>query len=450
MARWNLAWLAAVPALVVAGLVVVATAPEPDADYKLVRTVVDVLAEVDKSYVRELSPADKRKLVEAMITGGLEKLDPHSQYLSADEYGEFTTQADGKFGGVGLRLALDPVTRGVVVESPMAGGPALAAGVWAGDALVKVDGTSTAGLTVEDVRAAVKGEPGTTVVLTVRRAGTPDREVGVRRAVIEVAPVKGVARTAADPLKWDWFADPARQVAFVRLTSFSEKSDKAVRDAVAEAEQQGARALILDLRDNPGGLLTQAAAVADLFLTAGPIVSTATRRGGDGAAIPTRSLTAKADGTIFEPAADKPVAVLVNRMSASAAEIVAAALQDNKRAVVVGERSYGKGSVQKVFPLSAGAAVKLTTEIWLTPAGKNIHRWPDSKDADEWGVRPDAGLEVKLTDAQRADYVRHDRDADIIRPPTAPPAPPRPADPVVDKAVEALKAKLTPAAGRPA
>ena len=310
MSRWNLAWLVAVPAAVVAGLVVVGTAPEPDADYKLVRTVVDVLAEVDKSYVRELTPDEKQKLVEAMVNGGLERLDPHSQYLSAGDYERFTAQSDGRFGGVGIVIVKDPDTGRVVVESPIAGSPAYAAGVLPGDVILKVDGAAVGGLTSDEVRAKIKGVPGTAVVLTVGRDGAAARDVALDRAVIEVHPVKGVARTAADPLKWDWFADPARQVALVRLVTFSEKSDKEVRAAVEEAEKAGAKALILDLRDNPGGLLSQAAAVADLFLTAGPIVGTATKRGGDGTAVPTRTLSARADGTIFEPAADRPMAVL--------------------------------------------------------------------------------------------------------------------------------------------
>ena len=447
MSKWNLAWVVLVPVLVAVGLVVNATAPPPDKDYQLVRSVVDVLAEVDRNYVRELSPDDKKKLVEEMINGGLSRLDEHSTFFNEDELTAFNSQTDGQFGGVGVMLGLDPKTQFLRVESPVPGTPAYEAGVLAGDLIMKVDDKAVEKLRADEVRGMIKGKPGTTIKLTIAREGDKEpREFVLMRAMIEIHPVKGFARTAADPAKWDWFADPAAKVAFIRLVGFSEKTDKELKEAVAEAEKQGATALILDLRDNPGGLLSQAVAVSDLFLNEGTIVATGDRRG-EANKPPRRTYTAKPDGTVFEPAADRPMVVLVNRNSASAAEIVAAALQDHHRAVVVGERSFGKGSVQKVFPLpNSQAAVKLTTEAWLTPAGKNIHRWPDSKEADEWGVKPDAGNEVKLTDKERTAYYQHLRDLDLIKG--------KPgagggaegakafADPVIEKALENLRAKL--------
>jgi carboxyl-terminal processing protease len=449
MSKWNLAWVVVVPALVAIGLVVNATAPPPDRDYQLVRSVVDVLAEVDRHYVRELTPDEKKKLVEAMINGGLEKLDEHSQFFNEDQLKAFDTQTEGHFGGIGVLLDRDPKTSFLRVQSPVPGTPAYDAGVLAGDLIVKVDGKPVEALREDEVRGLIKGKPGTDVTLTVLRADSKEpRDFTLTRAVIEIHPVKGFARNAADPAKWDWLADPADKIALVRLVGFSERTDKELKDAVADAEKQGARALILDMRDNPGGLLSQAVAVSDLFLTEGTIVATGDRRRGPNEP-PRRTYTAHAEGTVFGPAATHPMAVLVNRNSASAAEIVAAALQDNRRAVVVGERSYGKGSVQKVFPLShSQAAVKLTTEAWLTPAGKNIHRWPDSKPEDEWGVRPDAGDEVPLTDADRVAYYKHLRDLEIVagKPGAAPPAVNEAvkafADPVVAKAIALLKAKL--------
>ena len=454
MSKWNLAWVVLVPVLVAVGLVVNATAPPPDKDYQLVRSIVDVLAEVDRNYVRELSPDDKKKLVEEMINGGLSRLDEHSTFFNEDELNAFNSQTDGQFGGVGVMLGLDPKTQFLRVESPVPGTPAYEAGVLAGDLIMKVDDKAVEKLRADEVRGMIKGKPGTTIKLTIAREGDKEpREFVLKRAMIEIHPVKGFARTAADPAKWDWFADPAAKVAFIRLVGFSEKTDKELKEAVAEAEKQGAVALILDLRDNPGGLLSQAVAVSDLFLNEGTIVATGDRRG-EANKPPRRTYTAKADGTVFEPAADRPMVVLVNRNSASAAEIVAAALQDHHRAVVVGERSFGKGSVQKVFPLpNSQAAVKLTTEAWLTPAGKNIHRWPDSKEADEWGVKPDAGNEVKLTDKERTAYYQHLRDLDLVKgKPGAgggAEAAKTFADPVVEKALEILRAKLKalPASG---
>ncbi len=416
MSKWNLAWLLALPALTAAAVLALATAPPPDPDYQLVRTVVDVLGTVDQNYVRELNEAEKRKLVEAMIAGGLARLDPHSQYLPASDYAQFLVTTDGQFGGIGVQLLTDPATGLKRVESLVAGTPAYDAGIQAGEFILRVNGKVARPMTVEELRKEIKGAPGSPVTLTMSRDGDKDeREVKLERAMIEVHPVQGYARSATDPNRWEWFADPENKIALVRLTTFSEKSDKEVREAVLQAEAAGARALILDMRDNLGGLLTQAAAVADLFLTEGPIVSTATKRTADGAAVVQRTLSAKAEGTIFEPASEKPMAVLINDNSASASEIVAAALQDHHRAVLVGERSYGKGSVQKVFPLNGNAALKLTTEVWLTPAGKNIHRWPDSKPADEWGCRPDPGLEVKLSESEAKAYFESRRRLDMVR-----------------------------------
>ena len=454
MARSNAAWLILVPLTTIVLALFAVTAPQPDPDYKLVRTIVDVLAKVDQEYVRKLSAEEKQKLVEQMINGGLDKLDPHSQYFAANDYAQFKTFADGEFGGVGILISKDPKTGVLMVESPIPDSPAYDAGILAGDLIARVNGQSTEAMTIEELRTAIKGEVGTPVTLSIVRldAGAPF-DVTLKRAMVQIHPVKGFARSVADPTKWDWLADKTAGIALIRLTTFSEKSEAEVRHAVLEAQAEGARALVFDLRDNPGGLLTQAAAVSDLFLNGGPIVSTGDKRQGLNEP-PRRVFDAHTDGTILEPAAEHPIAVLVNRQSASAAEIVAAALQDRGRAVVVGERSYGKGSVQKVFPLGDGnAAVKLTTEVWMTPSGKNLHRWPDSKLTDEWGVKPDGGLEVDLSREDLLAYVKHVRDLDRIRgkpganaKPDAAPSEKPYRDPVLDKALDYLRAKLkTPA-----
>ncbi|MGL6097960.1 MAG: S41 family peptidase [Fimbriiglobus sp.] len=456
MSRWNLAWLLGVPAVVLLGLAVSASAPPPSKDYQLVRTVVDVLSEVDRHYYRELTDAEKQKLVEDMVNGGLERLDPHSQYFNEDELKMFESTSDGEFGGIGVILASDPKTSFLKVESPMPGTPAYEAGVQAGELILKVGDKSTENMKVDEARLLIKGPPGTPITLTILSEATRQtREVTLNRALIELHPVMGFARRADDPAKWEFLADPANKIALIRLIGFNEKSDKELKIAVEDAEKAGAKALVLDMRDNPGGLLNQAVSIADLFLDDGTIVTTRDR---DGA---TRGWTAKPGETIFGPADKRPMAVLVNRNSASAAEIVASALQDNKRAVVVGERSYGKGSVQKVYPLSVAGrptgAVKLTTEVWLTPKAKNIHRWPDSKDTDEWGVVPDAGFDVKLTDDDRRAYLLHMRSLEVVKGkpgagPAAPPPVPNPAapaavqtpykDPVVERALEYLRTKL--------
>ncbi len=445
MSRWNLAWLLVLPAIVILGVAVTASAPPPDKDYQLVRTVVDVLAEVDKNYVRELTDDDKKKLVSDMINGGLGRLDPHSEYFTKEDYESFESQTEGQFGGVGIMLGIDPKTSLLKVESPMPGTPAYDAGIQSNDLIMKVGDRSTENMRIDEARKLIMGPPGTTVTLTLfPEGGKAVREVTLTRAKIEVHPVKGYARKPDDPARWDYLADPASKIALVRLEGFTERSDKELIAAIADAEKAGAKALVLDMRDNPGGLLSQAVKISNLFLPGGKIVSTKDRNGG--------GREWKADPAKVLWPADKPLAVLVNKQSASASEIVASALQDNKRAVIVGERSYGKGSVQKLFQLPHGQdAVKLTSEVWLTPNGKNIHRWPTSKDSDEWGVKPDAGYEVKLTPEERLAYIVHMRQLDQIKGknPKADPEPkeikekPAPfTDKVLEKAIEYLKEKV--------
>lgn len=475
----NLAWLLTVPAVVLLGLAISASAPAPDKDYKLVRQVVDVLAEVDANYYRELSDEDRQKLVEAMINGGLHELDPHSEFLNAARLKEFRTTSEGSFGGVGIVLGIDPVSHLLRVEHPMPGTPAYEAGVVANDLIVKINGAPVAPLpekfadatervnaeraAVEQAKKQITGELKTPVTLTLKRAGhtPPEFDVTLTRSSIALHPVAGVARRTDDPTKWEWFADPQHKIALIRLKdSFSDLTTKELAAAVGEIEAAGGRAIIIDLRDNPGGLLNEAISVADLFLTEGKIVSTKNRRGNE------RSYSAKKEGTMFVPTADnpRPMAVLINRHSASASEIVAAALQDNHRAVVVGERSFGKGSVQKLIDLHTDppAAVKLTTETYWRPSGKNIHRAPSSKESDDWGVRPDPGMEVPTTEEERLRYALEMRRLEFVpgkpeatgpNPPTAPVPKGNDGKPLYDekkpyedrvlnKAIEELRKKL--------
>lgn len=455
----NLAWLVVVPAIVALGLAISYSAPPPDKDYKLVRQVVDVIAEVDASFYRELNDEERQQLVEDMINGGLRKLDPHSEYLNAEHLKRFETDAQGSFGGVGIVLTIDQPTKFLKVDHPMPGTPAYDAGIIADDLIVKVGDKSTEGITVPDARKLITGEPDTTVTLTIRRAGRnpADQEVTLKRAKVAQHPVSGVRRRADDPSKWEWFADKPNGIGYIHVSGFNELTTKEIKAAVEEIERDGGKAIVLDLRDNPGGLLSEAIGVSDLFLTEGKIVSTRDRRSKE------RSFEAKKDGTIFLPAEQKPMVVLVNDASASASEIVSAALQDHKRATVIGERTYGKGSVQKLLrlPGEPPSAVKLTTETYWRPSGANIDRIRASKDApDQWGVRPDIEVPQTKEEKLRAE-VEHLKTQwvagkpDVVGP--KPPAAPTPkgvdGKPIVDdskpyvdqplnKALEVLKNKL--------
>lgn len=366
----NLLWLLIIPGIVGLGLAIGYSAPAPDKDYRLVRQIVEVLAEVDANYVRELSDKDRQTLVENMINGGLSELDKHSQYFNEQQLHDFDRENEGSFGGVGIVFQIDQQTKFPKVEYPMAGTPAYDAGVIAGDLIVKVNDADTEKMASDDVRKLITGESGTKVTLTFRRAGQPDFPITLTRSKIPLHPVAGFSRRADDPTRWNWFIDPQNKIGLIRISAFNELTAKEVKAAVEEIEAAGGRGLIIDLRDNPGGLLSQAIEVSDLFLTEGQIVTTKDRHGGE------KTNSARASGTLFLPAEQKPIAVLVNSHSASASEIVAAALQDNKRAVIVGERTYGKGSVQTLFRLAPDqkTAVKLTTQTWWRPSGKNMDK----------------------------------------------------------------------------
>ena len=414
MSRYNLAWLISVPMIVLTGAILSLASPTRDRDkeYRLVRTIVDVLAEVDQHYVRPLDDKQKERLVEDMINGGLDRLDPHSQYMNSDEVRQFEAQTTGNFAGIGISLSLDNRTGLLTISTPMVGTPAHEAGVLPGDVIVRINDTPAEGMRLAEAIHLIQGEPGTPVSLTVFHETARETEtLHMKRAKIEVPTVLGLNRHPENLKEFDWFADRSNGIGYIRLVQFTEKTAGDLKVTVERLQRDGMQKLILDLRDNPGGLLKSAVEVSDLFLAAGEIVSVRDRNGQG------RKEKAKSSGTLLEPAVDHPIVVLVNRQSASAAEIVSAALQDNKRATIVGERSFGKGSVQKVITLGTmehPAGLKLTTDTYWRPSGVNMHRYPDAKETDDWGVKPDAGFEVVMKDEERIAYVRYKRAKDII------------------------------------
>ncbi len=402
MPRRTLAWLLGVAALTLLGAAVLYSAPtkEKDKDYELVRLVVDTLHEVRDRYVTPIDEERERQLVADMLKGGLERLDPHSTYIDPEEFKEFSKQSRGKFGGIGIHVGVDPQTRSqLTVISPMPGTPAYKAGVLAGDVIVKIDGKATSSMRINDAVDMIQGDPGQPIQLTVRHPGAADTvDVNLVREEIHVGTVMGDLRKPDHPEQWDFMVDKVNKIGYFRITNFGETTADEVRAAVRELEQDGVRGLVIDLRNNPGGLLNQAVDVCDLFLEQGVIVSTKGRNHKD------EVYEAKPEGKGKLLADKHPMAVLVNRYSASASEIVSACLQDHGRAIVVGERSYGKGSVQNIIKMENGvSALKLTTASYWRPSGRNIHHFPDAKDfaaagidPDEWGVLPSG---CKLTAA---------------------------------------------------
>ncbi|GIW82894.1 MAG: peptidase S41 [Gemmatales bacterium] len=408
MSRSNLGWLLGIIGVSLLGITVSLSAPsrEKDVDYEMVSLFVEVLDEVDSRYVRDLDADAKRKLVEDMINGGLSRLDPHSSYINPKRLQQFRKESKGKFGGVGIQITVDRQTNQLIVISPIVGTPAYNAGVMADDIIVKIDGKSTENMPLEEAVDRITGDPGEPVVLTVLHPGAKEPvDLKMKRAIVRVPSCLGDFRKPDNT--WDFMYDKENKIGYIRLVAFNEPTAQELKDTIVELEKQGVRGLILDLRNNPGGMLETACDVADLFLSGGRIVSTRGRNHDE------KTYVAKAPGTLLQPSEKYPMAVLINRYSASASEIVAAALQDHKRAVIIGERSYGKGSVQNVIPLKSGA-LKLTTASFWRPSGKNIHRFPDAKETDEWGVKPNEGFEIKLTPQERLDYLIYRRERDII------------------------------------
>jgi carboxyl-terminal processing protease len=396
-----------------------------DQYYDLFREFVDTFEQIDRNYVKEV---DRKELMRAAIQGMLTELDPYSSYIPPADLADFTQGIEQEFGGIGIQVQIDPESRRLTVVTPLPGTPAYRAGVLSGDVIMEVEGESTEGYTVEDAVKKLKGKPGEEVTIGVMHKGSDSIEqIKLVREVIQVATVLGDRYLANGT--WDFMLDDESKIGYIRLTHFSRRTGEELRDALEQLQSKGMKGLVLDLRFNPGGLLSEAVEVCDLFLEKGTIVSTKGRN------VPERSWEAHAPGTY----SGFPMAVLINRYSASASEIVSACLQDNDRAVVVGERSWGKGSVQNVIDLGGGAsALKLTTASYLRPNGHNIHRFPDSKEEDEWGVKPNEGLTIRFSDEEMRDYLIGRRKRDVIGNGDGE----RPKDRQLDAALSYLREKL--------
>ena len=394
--------------------------PPKDDYYELYKVLVDTMDQVERNYIK---PVDRRELMEAAIKGVLGKLDPYSSYIPPDELSHFRSTVESEFGGIGIQIAVEAAQ--LTILSPLVGTPAYRAGLLAGDRIVEIDGKSTEGIHLDEAVTRLKGKEGTSVTLTVIHVGKSSKQkVTLTREKIHVETVLGERRKADD--SWDFMLDPKERIGYVRVSAFSRDTAGQLRKALERLKSEKMRGLILDLRFNPGGLLGSAIEVSNLFISKGRIVSTKGRNS------PEKVWDAQKNGA-YE---GFPVVVLVNRFSASASEIVSACLQDHKRAVIMGERTWGKGSVQNVIELEEGrSALKLTTASYRRPSGKNIHRFEDAKESDEWGVTPDKGFEMKLSDSEMQDLLLDRRDRDILRPKTPPPAKPtEAAEPPADEA----------------
>ncbi len=361
---------------------------------------VDAVEKVEANYVR---PVSRRELLESALEGMLQNLDPHSSYINTNEWRAFKRQLEGRFGGIGIQVGIDQDTGRLRVIAPMVGTPAYEAGVLAGDQITEIDGQNAEGMSPDKAVEVLTGRPGTNVKLTVLHEGTEDPEtVEITRAFIDVPTVLADRRKPND--QWDFMLDKENKIANIRITGFNQNTADELKKALGQIVDEGAKGLILDLRDDPGGLLSAAVEVSDLFLSGGEIVSTKGRN----------TAPKRYDARRDSPYEELPMVVLVNQNSASASEIVSAALQDHDRAIVVGQRSYGKGSVQNILDLEDGYSVlKLTVASYYRPSGENIHRFRNAKPSDKWGVSPNKGMEVKLTPSEYVQWAIGRRDRDL-------------------------------------
>jgi carboxyl-terminal processing protease len=370
--------------------------------YRLLNLFGDVFERVRAEYVE---PVVDREVIENAINGMLQGLDPHSSYMNPRSFRDMQVQTRGEFGGLGIEVTQE--NGYVKVISPIDETPAARAGVKPGDLITHLNGQSTQGLTLQEAVEQMRGERGTSIRLTIRREGEARPiEVSITRDVIRPQ----VAR----------FRLEGNDIAYVRLSSFNEQTEGALRRAISTMRQQAGgnlKGLILDLRNNPGGLLDQAVQVADDFLDQGEIVSTRARREQDA-----QRWNARA-GDIAQ---GLPMVVLVNGGSASASEIVAGALQDHRRAVVMGVKSFGKGSVQTVMPIPGQGAIRLTTARYYTPSGRSIQATGIEPDIEVLAARPDGNGNTPARDRE-ADLrraLRNDGEGRAQQQPPPPPLPP--------------------------
>ena len=358
--------------------------------YQQLNLFGDVLERVRRDYVE---PVDEKTLIENAINGMLAALDPHSSYMNPKTYKDMQIQTKGEFGGLGIEVTME---NGVIkVVSPIDDTPASKAGLQSGDLIFALDGEPVQGMTLQDAVEKMRGKVGTPIKISVRRAGKDPFDVSLTRETIKVKSVR--------------YRLEGGDIGYIRVTSFTEQSTSGVLDAVEKLKKEAGgkiKGYILDLRNNPGGLLDQAIAMSDAFLDKGEIVSVKARKSED-----VQRWNAKPG----DVANGLPIVVLVNGGSASASEIVAGALQDHRRAIILGTRSFGKGSVQTIMQVTGGGAIRLTTALYFTPSGRSIQKE---------GIKPDIEVEpAKIENIQaRAGFREENLRRSITNPNDKPPA----------------------------
>ncbi len=360
----------------------------------------EIVKQIEQNYIREV---DRSELLDAAMAAIVGKLDSTGgflrtndlEFLTSNEMAELSVNMEQKIGGVGAVLSMEG--NRVIVRDLMPNSPAARGGVRAGDQIVRINseelGTETK---LAQVVKLLRGEPGSALTLAVQRAGNDEPiEIPLVRDVIQISSVSGYRRKADG--NWDYMLDAEHGVGYIRVSQVGKLTPTEMKSALEDLTTRGLKGLVLDLRDNPGGTLSEAVTIADLFVEEGKILTVKSRS-------EEKVYNAHPEGTYSA----FPMAVLVNRGTASAAEIVAACLQDHERAAVIGERTFGQAIVRSLFPLQGGAGVlKLPVAVYYRPNGHNMNRYPNSVDTDDWGVRPDPGNELPLTKEEMREVIQN-------------------------------------------
>ena len=330
---------------------------ERDDPYASIAVFTRTLEEVHERYV-DAEGLTYSELVNRALKGMLEGLDPHTEFMAPERFEMLREETEGNFGGIGVIVTVRDESPFLTVISPIDGTPGARAGLIAGDEISAINGESTEGMSINDAVERLRGRPGSEVTITVRSKGAEQRDVSLNRAVIKVDTVKDINNATEFPLLDEG-------VGYIRMSKFGENTFREMEGAINRMGEENIQGLVLDLRDNPGGLLDEAVKICEFFLPPGQLIVTTEGRDG-------QQLAAHRSGT-RPHLSDVPVVVIINEGSASASEIVAGCLQDVGRAVILGERSFGKGSVQSVIPLRDNSALRLTTAKYYTPSHKVIH-----------------------------------------------------------------------------
>jgi carboxyl-terminal processing protease len=384
--------------------------PAEEDVYKELELFTDALSIVQSDYVEE---PEAKQLIYGALKGMLATLDPYSQFLDPDSYRELKVETEGQFGGLGIEITIKDEL--LTIITPIDDTPAAKAGLKAGDRIVKIDGELTRGITISDAVKKLRGKPNTEVKLTILREGENElKDYPIVRDIIRIKSVRE-ARILED------------RIAYIRLSDFHENTPKDLQVAVEELKQQQMDSVILDLRNNPGGLLDVSVSVAELFLKRRQLVVSTKGR--------LRHQNLEFRSRIDGPINGLPVVVLINEGSASASEIVAGAIQDHHRGVIIGTKSHGKASVQTIFPLKDGSALRLTTSKYFTPSGKSIHGE---------GIHPDVEVALIPVEAKEGDNDKSETSNEIFdrlesQPDGKPAAAAKPLDSQLARAVDLIK-----------